>query len=275
MSYTITSLIVTPNEVPSYYKRLSICVNPNGFSFSRTTTQGIVLTFGEVQMDMQRPMSELADDLKQLFLAQRISPFDFEEMALVVPSDHTVWVPQELYSEGHDRDYLEALGSVKHGYEVFACRNAAVGACAVFTAQSSVVTAFRIVLPGIEVVCQHSVLCAEALLSASAANPLILLHRHGDRCDYEVCRDGSLLLSNTYCVRSNEELLFRTLQLMKQMGVESDKMVLLLAGEVDRDTYRAVQGFFPRITLYGGRPLRYINADFATLTTYRHVLALS
>ena len=275
MSYNITSLTVTPKEVPSYYKRLSICVKSNGFSFSRTTTQGILLTFGEIEMDMNRSISDLSADLKQFFAEARITPFDFEDMHLVVPSDNVVWVPRALFAEGHEREYIEPLCAPAAGMNVFASYNEAVDAYGVFVANSNIVTAFRIVLPGVEVCCQHSALLTPTLLQASQNNPLVLLHQRRDRCDCEVCNEGKLLLSNTYMVRGNDERLFRALQLMKTFGLENDNFVLLIAGEVDRLSYASLQGFFPRIMLYNGTPLRYINPEFRQLHCYRHILSLS
>ena len=275
MSYNITSLIVTPKEVPSYYKRLSICVKPNGFSFSRMTTQGVILTFCEVEMNMNRSISELSDDLKGFFVEQHISPFDFEEMRLVVVSDHVVWIPQHLFAERHEREYLESACPLETGMVPLSFYHEAVGAYSVFDASSNVVTSFRIVMPGIDVCCQHAALLSPTLLQASQHNPLILLHQRSGRCDFEVCNEGKLIMSNTYSVRSDEERLYRALQLMKTFELENDNFVLLISGEVDRDAYTSLQGFFPRIMLYNGSPLRFINPDFRQLHCYRHILSLS
>ena len=55
-------------------------------------------------MDMNRSMSELVSDLKAFCIEQRLNPFDFEDMTLVIASNHTVWIPDELFAAGHERE---------------------------------------------------------------------------------------------------------------------------------------------------------------------------
>ncbi|MBQ4376625.1 MAG: DUF3822 family protein [Bacteroidales bacterium] len=274
MSYSIKKLISTPNEVPSYYKRLSICLNPNGFSFSRMTVQGTLLTFGEIDIDLFRPMSELTSDLKAFFASQNISPFDFEDMTLVADSDYTTWIPQELFEPEHERDYMAPLYSLPASMGCGSTFNKAVGAYCVFAASTSVVTAFRIAMPGIEVVCQQSLLANQQVLQMADKAPVILLHQREGQCDFVIASNGRLLLSNNYAVHTNEERLYRTLELMKSLQVESDQLALLLCGNVDRDTYASMRGYFPHINLYSGSQIRFINPEFKQLPIYKHILSL-
>lgn len=275
MSYRTTSFISTPKEVPSYVKRLSICLKSNGFSFSRTTLSGVLLTFGEVGMDMYRPMSELTADLKDFFLQYSISPFDFEEMLLIVPSEASVWIPRQLFDEEHKVDYLKPIFAVPDGMACFSNYNEEVEAYNVFAANTSIETAFKIVLPGIEVYSQTNILASPQLLQESRYTPIILLHQRQNVCDFMVCRDGRLLLSNTFDVQTDEERLFRALELMKGLKVEDAQLTLYICGDVDRQTYVSLRGYFPQIKLYNGRPLRYMNPEFQSLKTYNHVLVLS
>ena len=274
MSYSTHNLISTPNEVPSYYKRLSICLNPNGFSFSRMTMQGMLLTFGETAIDLGLPMSKLTAELKAFFAEQHISPFDFEEMTLVVDADHSLWIPKDLYEPDHERDYMTPFFTLPAGIGCGSVLNKAVGAYCVFAAKTSVVTAFRIALPGIEVTCQQSLLANQQLLQLSQKRPVILLHQRDGQGDFVICNNGRLLISNNYAIRNNEERLYRTLELMKTLQVEDSNLLLLLCGDVNRDTYASMRGFFPHIELYSGGQTRFINPEFKQLPAYRHVLAL-
>lgn len=237
--------------------------------------QGLLLTFGEVRMDMFRPMSELTADLKSFFLDNNISPFDFEEMQLVASSDTSVWIPQALFSEDHKEDYLKPIFPLADGMACFSNFNEAIKAYNVFAANTNIETAFKIVLPGIEVYSQMSVLASQQILQTSLYNPVILLHQRQNACDFIVCRDGKLLLSNTFAIQSDDERLYRSIELMKGLKVEDSGLILFLCGDVSRSTYASMRGYFPQIKLYNGRPLRYMNPDFQSLKTYQHVLVLS
>ncbi|MBR1793358.1 MAG: DUF3822 family protein [Bacteroidales bacterium] len=275
MSYSTNSYIGTPKEVPSYIKRLSICLTPNGFSFSRTAQQGILLTFGDVSMDMNRTMSELTSDLKAFFVSNDISPFDFEDMQLVIPSDQYVWIPKALFDESSKDVYLKSVFTLPDGYGCFSSYNESVEAYNVFAANTGIETAFKIVLPGIEVYSQSSILATPHLLDASAKVPVILLHQRQRMCDFLVCKDGKMLLSSSYEVSSDEERLFRALELMKGLQVEDHQMTLFICGDVDRNTYESLCNYFPQIRIYSGRPLGYKNPEFQVLRAYQHVLVLS
>ena len=75
-------------------------------------------------------------------------------------------------------------------------------------------------------------------------------------------------------MHTNEERLYRTLELMKSLQVESDLLTLLLCGNVDRDTYASMRGYFPHINLYSGGQIRFINPEFKQLPIYKHILSL-
>ena len=274
MSYSTPTYITTANEVPSYYKRLSICIKPNGFSFSRMTVQGTLLTYADVEMDFSLSMSELTRVLKEFFAESHISPFDFEDMRLVIPADYVVWIPKDLFVAEQERTYLESTFDLPEGVACFSTLVKEADAYCVFAANSNVVTAFRIVLPGIELACQHSVLCPSAL-NASGASPVMILYQRDGRCDFVVCRNNELLLSNSYPIKNDEERLFRVLEIMKNLPVESDDLTLMLCGDVNRSVYSSLKGFVPHISLFGGRPIRFINPEFRQLQTYQHVLVLS
>ena len=62
--YRCKTLIVTEKEFPSSEKRLSICLRPNGFSFSEVTLSGVLLTFGEAEGQHATSMTSIMADVK-------------------------------------------------------------------------------------------------------------------------------------------------------------------------------------------------------------------
>ncbi len=274
MSYRITSLINTEKEMASYSKRLSICLTPNGFSFSRRTIQNLLLTFGEVECDFNQPMVQLTALIKDCCVALHISPFDFDTMDLFVPVSQSVWIPDALFDPDHERDYLGTVSALPMGSALFTSHSDVLGACNVFVADNNIVTAFKIVLPGIDVHSQHQVLVSSQLMFDSESHPVIVMHQRQDYCDFAVANNGKLLLSTTYVVHNADERLYRAIEVMKTLAIEQDDTELKLCGIVGREDYAAMRKFFPKVSLFNGVPMRFAIPEFQHLHTYQHVITL-
>lgn len=265
--------ITTDKEVPSYQKRMSICLCADGFSFAIITDAGLLHTFGSVQLQAEESLSETANVIKCYFLGHNMQPYDFKEMELVVRTSHSVWIPDHLYSDDKDSQYLSLLESLRMGTSLFKDHNTLINAHLVFTADHPLITAFRIALPSIKVRCQHSKFVNDVLLSSHS--PVVVMNVCDQEADFNVCREGQLLLSNTYTCANNEELLYRALCVMKELNLETPDMELRICGDVDRGTYAALVNYFPNVSLYCGRPLSFENPVFQQLHTYHDAVILS
>lgn len=274
MPYQVNFFITTDKEFPSYEKRLSICLTPNGFSFSVTTQKGSLLTVGDVSMPMDQPMTALAADIKSFFAEKNISVFGYESTRLIVPTDHFVWLPENLYEAGKERQYLSMVTLPPTGVGYYAHRDEHQQAYMVFVASTTVVTAFRIAVPGIALFSQHSQLASTCLFEKSSNHPLIVMHLRKGKADFAAFGGGRLLLSNTYEVKNVEDILTRALAIMKEFSLEQPNMELSLCGEVDREIYGALRPYFPNVTLFNGANYRIYNPEFQHLHTYRHALIL-
>ena len=274
MADCVTTFITTDKAVATDELRLSICLRTNGFSFSTATIGKELLTFGEAEFDLHRPMGQLPLAVKALFDANGIPTFGYKEVRLVVPTEHCVWVPEHLYDTGRDRQYLNMVARPDSGLGCYHAYNGCVGAYAVFTAQTDVVTAFRLALPGIDVVCQHSVLVNETMLQKSAQHPVVLMHVGDGTGDYEAYYNKGLLLSCSHAAADEGELLYHALEVMKTLHLETPDMELAICGGVGREMYGMLQHYFPNVTLYTGLPFTYTNSEFQMLHSYRHILLL-
>lgn len=274
MTDHITSIITTDKAVATDEIRLSICLRTNGFSFSTMTMGHELLTFGEAAFDLHRPFCQLPQTLKKFFDESGIQTFGCKEVRLVVPSEQCVWIPKHLYDAAYDRQYLKMVTDVGGGVGVVHAYNECVGAYMVFTAPAEVVTAFKVAIPGVEVVCQHSVLVDERLKESSAQHPIVLMHVRERVGDFEAFYNKQLLLSNSYTATDEGELVYRALEVMKGMHLETPDMELAICGEVGRELYARLQRYFPNVTLYTGRSFSYSNPKFQTFHSYRHVLVL-
>lgn len=275
MSYKVTTLITTDKAVANDEKRLSICLRSNGFSFSIVTLDRVLLTFGEAEFDFDQPLGTLTQQLKDFFADNGIVTFGLRQMDLVVLSECFVWMPTQLYDTTRDRQYLHTVGSPDVALGVFHNEVPLLKSHMIFSAPTTVVTAFKVAIPGIDVQCQHSALVNHELLQRSARHPLMLLHVRQGNVDIEAFYGGQLLLSNSYTCPERSELLYRALGVMKQLHLETPDMELTICGEVDRELFGYLQHYFPSVTLHTGGAVTFENPEFQTFPTYRHALLLS
>lgn len=239
------------------------------------TLDRTLLTFGEADFDFNLPISQLPLAIKNFFADNNIPTFGCKEVRLIVPSEHTVWIPEHLFDHTHDRQYLKMIADPDSHLGVYHILSEIQHAYAVFTAPADIVTAFKLAMPGIDVVCQHYLLANELASQRSTQHPIIIMNVREGIGDYEAFFNRQLLLSNSYPAKNDSELLYHALDIMKQLHLETPDMELLICGNVGREIYAELQHYFPNVALYTGLPFNFINPEFQTLHTYRHSLLLS
>ena len=274
MADRVISIITTDKAVATDELRLSICLRTNGFSFSTATIGHELLTFGEAEFDFQRPINQLPQALKDFFATNGIPTFGYRQMRLVVPSEHAVWVPEHLYDASRNRQYVGMVASPNNALGTYHSRSECIKSYMVFTASAEVVTAFKVAMPGIDVMCQHSVLVNEEIMGRSAQHPVVLMHVRDGVGDFEAFYNRQLLLSNSFVANGDDELLYHALEVMKTLHLETPDMELAICGEVGREIYGMLQRYFPNVILYTSRPFTYSNPEFQTFHSYRHTLLL-
>lgn len=273
MTYKVNNLITTA-EAATYDKHLVVALKAEGFSFAITTSCGKLLTFADIDMPLSGSMSEISSSLKALFAELKLMTFGYKQSTLVVPSELSTWVPDHLYEPARDMQYLAVVGKVKPGTGVFSAPSPLLKSQGVFSGNSTAVAAFRITFPGIKVVSQHHRLVSEQFLQESAQHPVMVLFLRDSMQDLSAYKDSKLQIINTYSVADPYEGLYKSLQVMKTLSLESPDLTLYLCGNVNRVTYAAFRNYFPIVKLYNGRHFDYLNPEFQHLHTYKEVLLL-
>ena len=275
MTYTNPVSLTGDNDVPSYEKNISICLRADGFSFAVTTVRDELLQHGEVSLQGVAGMSDTLAAVRTTWEQCRISPIGLHAMEMVMPSEHFVLVPDDLYAPGNDRRYLEPLLPIPLGLGIFSCHNDTVAAQAVFTGDTNRVSAFKIAMPGIQVKCQFNKLVNAEVQRLSAHRAVMLLHLRQEAMDVVVFVKRRLQLVNTFPVASVADAVYHAVDVMKALRMEESEPLALLCGDVDRDRYAAMAPYFPQADLYGGRPLATTVETLRSLPTYRHALLFS
>lgn len=270
MSYACKSLITTANELASREKRLSICLGANGFSFTEVTPAAQLLTFGVAEGQHAATMTNVMADVKAFFAAIGIRPLGYASMELIVLSDESTWIPDELYSSVANRQYMRLVGSTPE--MLMTCHSKTLNSTAIFSANEQVVMAFKVAMPGVVVMHQHAKLAT--LAPRSKDHPLIVAHWREGRVDLAAFRDGKYLYGNTLSFSNDDEAIYHTVEVMKSYDIETPATELLLCGQVDRERFNLMRPFFPKTTLFNGTITQYTNPEFRNLRTYCHALLL-
>lgn len=271
MSYSSKTLIHSNTEAATYEKRLSICIEPNGFSFSESDAQGRLLTFGEAEGAHAPQMTGVMSDVKSFLAAVHMPAIGYSAMELIVPADEHVWMPDELYVSGNNHQYLRAVGGTAAAVMTSQCRE--VGLTDIFGADDTLVTAFKVALPGIVVKSQHVKLAESALRQRSKDHPLVVILWRGSRLDVAAFREGRYVFGNSLPFESASDALFQTVGVLRSAGIEDRGAELLMCGEANRERFAEFSPYFPKATLFTGLLLADDPA-FRQLRTYRHALVL-
>ena len=272
MSYKLNSFIASDKKVASYEKRLSICLESNGFSFSVISLRDELLQYCDVECNTRANVSDLLTTIRGVLADTGIQPFGFKETELIVMSRLFAWIPAHLYDEGRQRSYLEALGHIDTGMGVYSEYNDVLSAYMVFAADNGQVSAFKIAFPGLKVRCQHSKMVDNDIVEESDLKSVMLLNLRDGETDYAVFCNKKLQLSNTFDCSGFGEALYHALNITKQFHLEDAMMSVSVCGDVDREKYAQLRGYFPNVKLHAGRKLKLTVAEMQHIPAYRHAL---
>lgn len=268
MPYIRKTLCTTEACDAVHDKRLSICLAADGFSFSAISAQGELLAFGEAEGGHASSMTEATRNIKAFFGEVGIQPLGFRKMEIVVVSNESVWVPNEVYSAACNRQYLRVVGG--SGTSAIAVPCASLASTAVFSADESLVTAFKVALPGSTVVNQHCRMASCARLGGS--HPVLLSHWREGYVDLAAFTNGTYIYGNTIAFSDENALRYQLVETLRTFGIDRDDTELLMCGDVDRARFAALRPFFPKTNLFTGNCR--VGSAFRQLHTYRHALLL-
>ena len=186
MPYSSKTLIATEKRDAVHDKRLSICLAADGFSYTELSAQGELLAFGEASGSHSHQLTEATRDIRQFFAEVGIRPLGFRRIELMVCSDESVWVPDEVYSPASGRACLRLVGG--NGANVLAAPCREIASTSVFSVDDVLTTAFKVALPGLVVTNQHVRMVSCARLSGGRS--LLLTNWRSGRVDIAAFRDA-------------------------------------------------------------------------------------
>lgn len=276
MLYRTTQIINSDNQVPAYEKKLSICLNANGFSFSEISTGGKLLTVAQVEaVEPTQSLSDNINAVREFFADAQMNVNSYAYVEQILIADHFVWIPDSLYEAGNEKQYLNFMDPVRLGMSVAVDHSDLIEANMVFAYSSIVADAFKIVVPRVKTRTHHSKLVNSHLLQRSQTKPVIVMNVRDHDLDFVAFNEGQLLLSNSYRFSNTDEMLYHSINIMKNLRIETPTLELSICGNVDRAIFAELSCYFPNVTLYNGMPLTFANPAMQQFHTYKEPLILS
>ncbi|MBR1798467.1 MAG: DUF3822 family protein [Bacteroidales bacterium] len=277
--YTCTPLVTIASDVTSDKKKLSICLDAGGFSFSEIDADGQLFTLAVAQGDTSLGMTQQMSAIKSLFQHVGIVPLGYGQMELIVPADRSVWVPDELFDVAMSRTYMARVGATASSTDggqplaLLTCHDDATASTHLYEADDTRVKAFKVALPGLQVISQHAKMARMPMRQMADKEGLMLLHFRANQVDYAAYRDGRYVFGTTTRRIADGDMLYRTIETKVLLFGKDAETKLMMCGDVGRDTYRCFAPYFSQTTLYRGN---VVIADATrTVQTHRYALILS
>lgn len=275
MLYNTVFYIATDKSYPPHEQRLVISAESDNFVLALTTLHGEITTLAKVTYAKDLSMSELMNVIKAVLDEHKIAPLSFSERRLIVDTKQATWIPDHLFEVGNERQYLSILCNVALSQGVFTTHNEALKAHLVFAADNTLVSAFRIAIPRLQIDCQHTVFVTNETLAQSQGRAVMYINMHPDTVDIELLSDKQLLLSNTYPVGSVEEAIYYALSIIKKLNIDETTLQCFTCGNIEESQFQTMVRFLPHLDLYTGCLSLGTDNPFLTVQPYRYPTAIA
>lgn len=275
VSYYINNLIISENvKTADCQKKLSICLETNGFSFTILNEKNKMFAFGDITCVFPDTLSQIIVLIKQVFADVHIEYALMDEVELIVASSKSTWVPESLFDAAHTREYFNVLSSLEVKETVFYCYSERLQAYSVFAYSDTIVSAFKVAIPGIKVKSQHSKMLETPLLERSRMKSVVEVYVRKKEFDIAVFANKSLLLNNTFKYADKSDITYLTLLAINNLNVNRDALEVCISGKVDRDMFAGMERFFPKVVLYTGSKVEFADNEMYKIPLYQYSMLL-
>jgi hypothetical protein len=275
VSFYINNKIISDNiKTTDSQKKLSICLETNGFSFTVIDKNNKMLAFGDIACVFPETLSQIITLVKQVFANLGIEYSLMDEVELIVPSNKCTWIPESLFDTTHIREYFNVLSPLEVKETVFYTYSEKLQAYSVFTYVDVIVSAFKVVMPGIKVRSQQSKMLDTLLLEKSRMKSIVEIYVRKKEFEIAVFDNKSLVLSNIFKYGNNSDISYLILLVLKHLNINKDAMELYISGMVDRDMFTSVERFFPKVILYVGKKVDFSDNEMYRIPLYQYSMLL-
>ncbi|MBR5784128.1 MAG: DUF3822 family protein [Bacteroidales bacterium] len=262
VSYFVNNQVIAENLYSDdCQKKLSICLETNGFSFTVINADKKMLAFGDIVCNFPNTLSQIISLIKQIFSDLRVDFVVMDEVELIVMSNKYTWIPGHLFEASHAREYfnlvtpLEVRELVCHDY------SEKIQAYSVFAYADTIISAFKVAIPGIKIRSQQSKMVESSLLDRSKSKSVIYVYVSKKSLDVCVFSNKNFVLSNSYVHETTDDIVYYLLLIERQLNLNSENVEVHISGDIDRKAFTYMEKFFNKLFLYSGNDSVSFSAD--------------
>jgi len=275
VSYYINNQIISGElKTSDCQKKLSICLETNGFSFTIINEKNKMLAFGDITCAFPETLSQIIVLIKQVFADLNIEYALMDEMELIISSNKSTWVPESLFDAKHTREYFKVLSPLEVRETVFHCYSERLEAYSVFTYLDTIVSAFKVAIPGIKLKSQHAKTLETPLLERSRMKTLVEVYVRKKEFDVAIFSNKTFLFSNTFKYDDKLDIAYFTLLAINKLNLNQANLELSISGKVDRDMFETMERFFPKVNLYTGSKVVFADNEMYKIPLYQYSMLL-
>lgn len=269
MSYVAKTMLAAKGRSSEQAASLFISLYAEGFCFTEVSSSGALLLFGQAEGPHPNSLTEAESAIRSFFAENNVKRIGWRNVELIVNSDTNVWIPNEVYSPAASKACLNLVGASMRN--VFTAVSPQLASTACFEVDDMIVTAFKIVLPGLKVINQH--IKFFELAGRSVVNPVVVLYWRDGIADFACFKDGRYLFGNSFHFQDDGDVFYNTLDITRSYGLDTGTQELLICGDVDRARYNSFAAVFPKVSLYSGNCS--IPTELRMLQAYKYALLLT
>ncbi len=259
-------------KVADSQKRLSICLETNGFSFSIINLKRQLLSFGDIVCTYPNTLSQMIALIKQIFLDMKVDCVLMDAVELIVPTNKYTWIPEHLFEKSNEREYFNLVCDLAVTDVVCHDFSDKLKAYSVFAIPDILISAFKVAIPGIRIRNQQSKVVSTSLFEKSRMKPILNINVRKKEFDVCVFNNKNVLVCNTFLYSNNSDIVYYALNLIKQLHVNEELLEVHIAGKVDRAMFAYLEQFFRKVVLYTGTKLEYSNVEMYKIPLYKYSL---
>lgn len=274
MIYTKRIFLHAENNVPAFEKRLSICLQTNGFSFSVIDKKNTLYTFGDIDCQFSESLAEIISGVKQIFTSLNVPLSGYNNTELIMPTSKNVWIPKHIFSEGNEKDYLNALCPIDLHESCHSYYYEQLDAYTVFAVSNTLASGLKIAIPAVKIKSQFAKMMDFPCLKNNKIGVAVNVFVRDNDVDVAIVNSEKFMFSNTFKYNQQEDLIYFTLNAIKQLKLAENKVTVHLAGKVVPSTFDEFRNFFANVKLEKLNALQLPDDRFFSIPRHEYALIL-
>ncbi len=233
-----------------------------------TNSDKSVLSIGDLRFEPSEQISALNS-----WVSNTLGNKTFANTSIALRSCDLVLVPNALYDFKRSPELLKLSSGVEY-QNCLSFNISRLSATLIYGADEEVLGFFQRVFRGQKLLPSQGLLI-DALLKHNRfdRNPQIVIDVHGGKCDFAVVGHSKLFLVNSFNFKTDEDILFYTANIVKQLALENEEISIQACGEVTDKQVELFKEYFESVN-------RFVGYDQPTLaagieTNSRHTTLLN